>query len=402
MLQNQHQLEQKMNRMLPEIREAFLKNLLEKGLRSRDEYERLKLYDIPLDKQSYQCICVEIDDYSTMLDLYNENDMYYFEYGVLCVIREALSEKGLSAAFFNAGYGRFSGVAGYRDHGDVAVLYEGLHTIRKFIEDYYPFTVTIGVSRVRKGAEHANLSYNEAVESLRRKMVLGTGQVISYVGLTGSETDFVTTMREVENGLVQAVREADREKAYAVLDRLMELKGEEKVDYRRIQHHLIELSLFLWRELAGEERFPHSIEQMMRLSTLEQWIGWLREHCIDRLIGNLSRNRHKQYMKISAMLTQYMINHCEEDLRLGDVCREMGIPVYIAKKALKEIHQTTFSEYFFHIRIEQSKKWLEQSNMTIEEISFRLYYSNAQNFSRAFKKAVGVSPGQYRKLRCAK
>jgi len=56
----------------------------------------------------------------------------------------------------------------------------------------------------------------------------------------------------------------------------------------------------------------------------------------------------------------------------------------------------TFTELVLQERIERAKEWLQAGLMNVDEIARRLQYSNAQNFSRTFKKLVGMPPGQYR------
>ncbi len=95
-------------------------------------------------------------------------------------------------------------------------------------------------------------------------------------------------------------------------------------------------------------------------------------------------------------ISHYVAQHTESDVQLEVCCKSLHIPVSLAKQALKEVMDTTFSELVLKMRMEQAKEWLEKEDINVEEIAKRLQYSNSQNFSRAFKKVVGVPPGQYR------
>lgn len=69
---------------------------------------------------------------------------------------------------------------------------------------------------------------------------------------------------------------------------------------------------------------------------------------------------------------------------------------YLSKK-FKETLNTPFSNYLTKCRIEQAKKLLTGSKMTINEISTKAGYSIQSTFIRAFKKCEGITPSEYRK-----
>lgn len=58
--------------------------------------------------------------------------------------------------------------------------------------------------------------------------------------------------------------------------------------------------------------------------------------------------------------------------------------------------QTSFKQVLQEARFEIAKKLLRQKALTVSEISFTLGYSDLGNFSRSFKKYMGVSPLEYR------
>ncbi|MNY73845.1 HTH-type transcriptional activator RhaS [compost metagenome] len=58
----------------------------------------------------------------------------------------------------------------------------------------------------------------------------------------------------------------------------------------------------------------------------------------------------------------------------------------------------TFVNYLNHIRMEAAKELLRTTDMKALEIAERVGYSDANYFSFAFRKYVGVSPKEYRNV----
>lgn len=56
----------------------------------------------------------------------------------------------------------------------------------------------------------------------------------------------------------------------------------------------------------------------------------------------------------------------------------------------------TFGKYLENLRINMACDLIRSTNMNIEEISFKVGYSNSLSFRRAFKKVMGVPPSSYR------
>jgi YesN/AraC family two-component response regulator len=56
------------------------------------------------------------------------------------------------------------------------------------------------------------------------------------------------------------------------------------------------------------------------------------------------------------------------------------------------------SDYHNSLRISEAKRMLQEQDMTLENISQKIGYSNSSSFIRMFKQQVGCTPGEYRKI----
>jgi len=65
--------------------------------------------------------------------------------------------------------------------------------------------------------------------------------------------------------------------------------------------------------------------------------------------------------------------------------------------ALRDRDGLTPIAYVQRLRIEDAKRRLERTDVSVDEISWRVGYEDAAFFRRLFKRTTGLAPGAYRK-----
>ncbi len=83
---------------------------------------------------------------------------------------------------------------------------------------------------------------------------------------------------------------------------------------------------------------------------------------------------------------------------LNNAAGELGMSVSTLKRRLAEL-STSYSEILAERRLHHGTRLLGMSDRSVNEIAESLGYSAVANFSRAFRKAAGVSPSTWRKNR---
>ena len=97
------------------------------------------------------------------------------------------------------------------------------------------------------------------------------------------------------------------------------------------------------------------------------------------------------------MICEYMKRNIYQTLSLKELCRIFSIGKTQLCKIFQEWLGKSPMEYYSNLKIDAAKKHLREKNYSVSEISDMLGYSSIHNFSRAFKKAVGMSPTAYTK-----
>ena len=83
-----------------------------------------------------------------------------------------------------------------------------------------------------------------------------------------------------------------------------------------------------------------------------------------------------------------------EDIR--DLAADLGYSYTYLAHIFKDKTGMTIGDYIFFKKIEEAKWLLCTGRISVSQIAVRLHYRSVQSFSNSFKKAVGVSPAEYR------
>ncbi|NVK44448.1 MAG: AraC family ligand binding domain-containing protein [Oceanospirillaceae bacterium] len=88
-----------------------------------------------------------------------------------------------------------------------------------------------------------------------------------------------------------------------------------------------------------------------------------------------------------------------EQLDVDTLAAAVNLSKYHFIKKYKALTGTTPINHFIHLKIERACHLLDVTTKGINEIAWAVGYEDAYYFSRIFKKSMGISPTEYRRLR---
>ena len=94
----------------------------------------------------------------------------------------------------------------------------------------------------------------------------------------------------------------------------------------------------------------------------------------------------------------WLVQHYQEIDAIKQIVGMIEVPERSLKRRFKAATGETLIEYLQNLRIEESKRLLEQGELPIEEVSAKVCYMDVSFFRRLFKRLTGLSPGQYRSM----
>lgn len=91
-------------------------------------------------------------------------------------------------------------------------------------------------------------------------------------------------------------------------------------------------------------------------------------------------------------------NYWKEDFSLQDASDYVNLSIQYMSKLFRKEMGITFIDYLTSVRIRKSIDLFQDEELKIYEIAERVGYATQHYFSNVFKKNLGVSPAEYRKM----
>lgn len=109
-----------------------------------------------------------------------------------------------------------------------------------------------------------------------------------------------------------------------------------------------------------------------------------------------SDNENSKY-KAAYKIADYLSRNCERPISLDELSARFFLSKHYICRIFKDVTGYTITEYTNIHRIRKAKRYLEETDMSISEITFALGYESLTYFEKMFKKYMTISPLKYRK-----
>ena len=95
----------------------------------------------------------------------------------------------------------------------------------------------------------------------------------------------------------------------------------------------------------------------------------------------------------------YMQDNYYKNLRLNDVAEKVGISAGYLSTLISRNKDRVFVDLLNEIRIERACTYLEQGTLKTYEIAYKVGFQDEKYFSKVFKKIMGMTPAEYRRMK---
>jgi AraC family transcriptional regulator len=115
----------------------------------------------------------------------------------------------------------------------------------------------------------------------------------------------------------------------------------------------------------------------------------------DRSAGHMMNDsREKAVVRVIETMRQGL----GEPITIDDMARAAMFSKFHFTRVFQRVTGVSPGRFLSALRLEEAKKLLLSTSLTVTEISFRVGYSSVGTFSSRFKESVGLAPSEYRRL----
>ncbi|MFD0698963.1 response regulator [Paenibacillus sp. GCM10027628] len=285
---------------------------------------------------------------------------------------------------------------------------QGTNAVREFAQsllthlmDSNAMRCTIGISNGIQAWNELHRAYVEALEAVKHKMFVGSGQVIAYgvdympMNMTRGENMKLST-----NHIHSMVYAFQSKELQAYLEGLFGELASRK-DYDMVQIISLELLIMLttlWSDVSSDQQNilhlkKQYFDQLSKLETIHQSKVWFMK-AFDELVGHMVQVYNSDRNSI-IKATQYIQQFYDQEISLQSISNLVHLSKnYFANLFKKEMGES-FLEHLTRVRIEKAKSLLT-GELKTADIGHLVGIADPKYFSKVFKKITGVSPSEYR------
>lgn len=356
----------------------------------------------------WKFVLVEMDRYRDFEANYSRKDQLLLKFALTSVIKETadqhqilvwaewLSDKQVGIVV-EAG-------AGQEQSDRLHALYE---ECLRWVETHLSFTITIAEGVLVGNLEEVYLSYDSTLEMMRFKPTIGNNQWLDESQMNQiTGVGYYQLLPEVHL-LTEAFR-VGKAAWTANLDAVCESIQDHHMSRKEIVNlfeyllHKLNSELSEVADAKGTFWNERMIAEMQReidtFDTVDGLVARIKLQLADAFERMLHWREQNGNHNLLDRARQYIEEHyADAALSLNQISEGFGMNPANFSRTFKLGTGEKFVDYVTRVRIDHAKKLLIESEAPIQDIGFAVGYVHAVSFNRSFKKAAGITPGDYRK-----
>ncbi|MBR7795776.1 helix-turn-helix domain-containing protein [Agaribacter marinus] len=272
--------------------------------------------------------------------------------------------------------------------------------IRQFIKEFSLIEPTIGVGGLYTEKIQINRSYIEALATIEYKFINPPGSIIYFEDISLEPEQSLGYPKEEQIKIIQSIKQGDKVVAIETLRHIFS-----KLDHNDYSIQVLKCICFdiinTIVKTISETGLSNNIQDFNRIVdfySIEQLHTRLETLVLDICQEVKGKKESHNDQLRNDILAYIQENYQHYELSLESIALKFKLSVSYLSRFIKEQTGVTFTQYVQELRMENVKKQLKETQQPIKDIVVQVGYKDVANFTRKFKKIIGVTPGQYRKL----
>ena len=382
-------------------RNVYLMNLFQG--KANEDYDN-EMTGIEFPYSDYISAVILIDKYHEFRRTYSEEQQEYMKMLILKV-----SEQLLNSSYKCAGMvyekQKIIFAINFETHSNEDFkldLKNCFIKIQEEISRIFDNSISIGIGNCQKNARGLGDSFDKAQEALRYKLISGRGSINFWQDVCNEDYVYYYPF-EFEKHIFNLINTGNKDKLEEIVSALIrEIRNSSDMHYDNVIQvfnqlagntvkFLLDLHCNISMIFGNNFNMYHSLTMKETLDDIKDWFVEIYSTITDYL--QKSKYQYKSYYELAL---DYIHMNYRKDIDINEIAEHVGLSYSHLRKIFKDETGENIVNYVNNLRINESKRLLCQTNLTIREISINLGYNNDQSFVRFFKKYEGISPSEFR------
>ncbi|WP_407267891.1 AraC family transcriptional regulator [Radiobacillus sp. PE A8.2] len=334
---------------------------------------------------------------------YSNSDWDLLLFNIMNIAEETISEKKrLSLVVINQSLVCLIGLEKDEYSKNRKDLLYFANNTKQNIQDFQGLSVSVGVSRIFTKLQDAKAAFEEGLKSLKYRVRFGNNAVLFFEDVEPTSTNRVIKYPDIlSNQIKDAIELNDQQRTEELLKQFINATFDNEgsvTDYQMILIRLLGEIMDVYN-VGNDTMILHGQslpKELLELQTISEIHHWFMKQVIEPIMELIQEKTNQQYKRISDDIIRLVETEKNLEITLEEIGRKLSYsPAYLSQIFRKE-KGMSFTDYLTMCRVHVAKKWLLESELTVNEIAKKLNFTNSQNFIRSFKREVGVTPGKYR------
>ena len=397
------------------LRRNFLMRLIKGRIDSIISIEEAcEIYNIKFDTDKFSVLIFYIDDFSNLFFENNHDDsqesLEMVHYIMTNVIEELISQNNIGYMvevddFLVCLVNFKKDYKGNTKQDMVSIL----NKAKEFIEKNFAIYFFASISDIHEGFSQISHAYQEAIEAIEYRIIMGNGSVIHYDDIRDCISQTVNSSYSVdsEQQFVNCINAGDYKGARRVFNNIVENNFNRNI----VPINIVKCRLFglmnTMINVLGDNNIICEIKTSKGMDPIDALINCETvkelQSQLDDILVKVEEYSNEKAKNQNNLLKERMMQYIEEvyqdiNLNVSMIADKFELTIPYLSRFFKKQTGTGLLDYIHKIRITKAKELINEEDLSIKEIAKRVGYINSDALIRVFKKLEGITPGKYKKM----
>lgn len=394
------------------LRDTFVRRLI-KGYQHPGipVHDALASYEIRFGSDCFAVLLFFIEDYSELAPVQSsgqkEESLELVQFIIRNVTEELIREK--YDGYMTEIDGLLACLVAVRSENNDTVMHELqaiAQMVRSFVQTHFRIYFTVAISNVHASFAGIPSAYQEALQALEYKVIIGSGQVITYDQIPAPQDRYDYSL-DTEQQLINQIKAGDYTGTKQTLDAIFQRNfNKESLSVQMAKCLLFDLINTMIKAM-NQVSFACETQLFDQLNPLERLTGaqTIQElyTVMIELSAEICQAVQAGHIDHGSQLVDdvrsFVSDHFREyNLSISSIAEHFNlVPSYLSR-LYKDQSGESLLDTINRTRIQEAKRLLKDPDQSISDITHAVGYLHSNTFIRIFKRFEGVTPGRFRDI----